>query len=171
MCDNNCKNKGCGGRGVISKQGIQGVQGPLGPPGRVGDQGAAGSNGADGVSGMTYESYTNLDIDFSWNEVETLIPGAIHSVVDDANYQVHVTSLHGLLAGASGILTLYVNNVAVISLDLTTPTESLGSIQKEMSMVWRGPLLDGQDIEVRTEKSSAIQIATFKVQMLINKEI
>jgi len=49
MCD--CKDKGCGCRTVITKQGIQGIQGPVGPPGPRGPQGIAGENGADGEDG------------------------------------------------------------------------------------------------------------------------
>jgi len=175
-CKDKC-NKGCGCRSVITKQGLTGVQGPVGPPGRSGTNGSDGADGADGapgapgVSGMTYEDYKSLVIDFSWLETEELIPGTSRSVGADGNYQVHVASSHNLLADASGDLSLYVNGVAVITTNISAPSGYVGVKSKEVSMVWRGPLLNGQTIELRSIKGSAIFMGTQGVQILINKEL
>lgn len=185
MSDCNC-DKSCGCRQVITKQGIPGVQGPLGPPGRKGDVGGigplgpqgiqgdpgpAGPAGPAGAGGTIFEEYINLDIDQGWNEVEAVIAGATHAVGADGDYQVFVSSSHLISDGARGSVILYINGLAVATMNISTPAESLGSeIQKEISINWRGPLLNTQVIEVRVIKVGVPSVLTNKVNLLINKE-
>lgn len=172
----NC-NKSCNCRSVITKQGVAGVQGPSGPAGVDGATGAQGIQGIQGpagpagTDGMAFEQYINLDIDYSWTTLETVIPGATHNVGADGDYQVHVSSSHAAIAGVTGTLRLYVNNVLQISMELIVGTEVIDtSIQKEVSMNWRGALLNTQTIELRVIKVTANALTTTKVNMLINKE-
>ena len=70
-----CKDKGCGCRTVITKQGIQGIQGPVGPPGPrglQGIQGETGANGADGANGTNGTNGTSFTYDFYNSSVITL---------------------------------------------------------------------------------------------------
>lgn len=49
---NDCKDKSCECRTVITKQGLTGVQGSIGPPGPVGAQGLVGARGLIGEQGV-----------------------------------------------------------------------------------------------------------------------
>ena len=169
-------NKGCGDiKTIPGPQGPAGADGTNGTNGTNGVDGAAGPPGPAGVGGMSFEAYFNLDIDHNWGEIETVVPGTTHLVSGDGDYQVHVdTSNLVFEAGSSSSqLRLYANGILVDFMPIVAPNppESVSpSIQKHLGMNWRGGLLSGQTIELRTVQGNTAVVNTSKVNMLINKE-
>ena len=174
MSCNSCKSSPCccnkkRFRGSVN---VKHVPGPQGEQGIQGEQGPQGDPGEDGTNGgMTFEQYINLDIDYSWDEIESVIPAATHNVSADGNYQVHVSTSEFITDGGRGEVRLYANGIMVANMPVASLSESISpTVQKNHSMNWRGSLLLGETIEIRVVKSNPTVIATNKVNLLINKE-
>ena len=165
------KKRHCSAVDQVLVPGPQGIAGQNGLDGGVGPQGPAGASG-----GLQFEQYINLDTDFSWSQVETVIPGATHNVSADGNYQIQVDTSSFVNGGLdfNSEMRLYVNGVPVVNMRITSPSESIpdvNSVQKNIGMNYRAPgLLTGETIELRTVLGSPVVAVTTKVNILINKE-
>lgn len=171
-------NKSCGCRTVITKQGEQGIQGEPGPEGVAGPQGPQGPQGdpgADGANGLAYQFYAQAPFDTSVTAVEAVVTNLTHNVSGDGNYQVHVDLQTRMRQGNVGAFRLYVNGVMVSEKYFEDTTNSAANTFDDMSIVWRGNVLDTQTIEARVLLTSPLSgIASDAIflngNMLINKE-
>jgi hypothetical protein len=120
-------------------------------------------------AGFSFAFYQELASSYVWTNDADLLTGFTFTASGDGFYQVHVTCNTDMVPSASGNLFLYINGSPV-----TTMTVSLNSANAqhigETSIVWRGQVLDGQDIEARVQSLSAFQLVTKTASILINKE-
>ena len=103
-----CKDKGCGCRTVITKQGVRGIQGPVGPQGIQGLTGATGEAGVAGAQGI---QGIQGDQGIQGIQGDTGAAGADGAAGAAFAYQLYgstVGTLTGVAAGASSVTTLSV---------------------------------------------------------------
>jgi len=156
-----CKKFNCGcadTKKIAGPQGEQGIQGPAGD---------------DGTSGLSYEFfYSKIDDDTDLsNPAEGVLAGTTATIAGgDGKYQVAVsfqgTGLTGLIEGE---IRLYVNGVMVNKADIEHTFAATSKFDK--TMFWRGDITNGDDVEVRTIRTGAINATSTNYSILINKEI
>ena len=143
-----------GDQGCDGISGIQGIDGPVGPA---------------GPPGLVSEFYDTDEPDFQWvDATPTTVPGMTHDVSADGTFQVHVHLSNTLATLAVGIIRLKANGVVVQILNLQDNLDTV-TVRDDVSMVWEGPLLSAETIEVEVEQTGVPQVTTYHYSMLINK--
>jgi len=111
-----CKDKSCGCRTVITKQGIQGVQGIVGPPGPRGLQGLIGETGTNGIPGdaFTYETIDEVSASLTGSA------GAASSVTSVTAWAMKNGKYHTVNYDVKLLVNGSIGQGLVLDIDLTT---------------------------------------------------
>lgn len=152
--------------------GPRGIAGPEGPQGEQGEQGPAGADG-----GPKFTAFTSGVIDHTWAVGESVIPTTTQTIATSGNYQVHMTlnsdcDFAGLGSSAC-VVRLYIggalaDSVTISSVDaLATP---MTGTMKQVTMLWRGAITAGQDVELRGFLSPGNTVVSIHTSVLINEE-
>lgn len=144
-----------------------------GDKGEQGEQGEQGVSGSDGASGLSYEFFYSLNDDDTdlGNPTETVLSGTTRTIAGGTgDYQVAVsfqgTGLTGLIEGE---VRLYINGVLVNKAVIDHTFTDTSTFDK--TIFWRGAIANGDDVEVRTIRTGAINAVSSNYSILINKEL
>ena len=183
MACSNCKcNCDCSGasergeRGIPGIQGDEGIQGTQGIQGVQGDIGPQGPQGPAGNAGLQNEYFASTALDYGWQTSLNTISSVTYTIVSDGDYQFHANILTRYAITTPNIsvsIGVYINGAPTVVKFPLSSIELFSAprvVTREISFLWRGPLLIGDVIDIKALTFIGVGATSIHHDLLINKE-